>query len=696
MRPPVVIAALIATAVGCPLALAGRVNPDDGVAFFDGGTSASVQERNHWAFKPISNPEVPRVKNQRWPGTTIDHFILAKLEAKGLTPNFVAEKRVLIRRATFDLVGLPPNPQDVDDFANDHSPNAFEKVIDRLLASPRYGERWGRYWLDLARYADTAGDSADYPIPQAYKYRNYVIDSFNADKPYDQFVREQIAGDLLPAASEQERRDKMVATGYLALARRFGVDPPSAHHLTLEDAIDTMGRSLLGLSLSCARCHDHKYDPIPTEDYYGLYGILQSTRFPFAGSENKKKPADLVPLIPQAQVDALIKPFDEQMAKVDAEIEKLEEEGDVLQREGLNSTEVRQRLREAKQKRRALLARAPNVDLAFAVAEGKPANARVQRRGDPSTLGAEVPRHFLKVLGGQSVTEMEGSGRLDLAQWLTTPTNPLAARVIVNRVWQHHFGKGIVQTPSDFGARGRTPTHPELLDHLAARFIQGGWSIKSLHKWIMLSQAWQQSSIDNPEGQALDPANELLWKFNRQRLEAEIIRDSLLQVSRDLDLNWRTSHPFPSEYQWQFTQHNQFTASYDSHQRSIYLMQQRIKRRSFFATFDAADPNSSTAERTVSTTPLQALFMMNDPFVHGRAAHFVSRLQGSSDTTKISSAYRILFSREPARVELQEAINYLHEIRQNLASHPAKEQEAEAWTSFARALLASNEFLYVD
>ncbi|HMC28762.1 MAG TPA: PSD1 and planctomycete cytochrome C domain-containing protein, partial [Verrucomicrobiae bacterium] len=434
----------------------------------------------HWAFQPVSDPCIPTVRNARWPSRPIDNFILAKLEANGLRPNFAADRRTLLRRVTFDLTGLPPTPEEVTAFINDSSPDAFERVIDRLLASPQYGERWGRYWLDLARYADTAGDSADYPIPQAYKYRNYVIDAFNADKPYDEFIREQIAGDLLPAKSPEDRRQKIIATGYIALARRFSVDPQSAHHLTLEDTIDTMGKSLLGLSLSCARCHDHKYDPIPTQDYYGLYGIFNSTRYPFAGSETKKRPADLVPLIPAAELEILAKPFQDRLKAIDEEISRLEGERETLAQEMLSTREARERLAAANETRDDLIATAPVLDVAFAVSEGKADNARVQRRGEPGSLGEEVPRHFLQCLGGQSLPKTEtGSGRLELAQWLTSPTNPLTARVIVNRVWQHHFGKGLVQTPSDFGARGRPPTHPELLDYLAQRLVQSGWSIKA-------------------------------------------------------------------------------------------------------------------------------------------------------------------------------------------------------------------------
>jgi hypothetical protein len=637
------------------------------------------------------------VKNTRWPKTSIDAFVLTKLEANGMTPNFATERRTLIRRATFDLIGLPPSPEEISDFVSDPSPNAFEQVIDRLLASPQYGERWGRYWLDLARYSDTAGDNADYPIPQAYKYRNYVIEAFNRDKPYDQFIREQIAGDLLPSSSQAERREQTIATGFIALSRRFGTSPQNVHHLTIEDTIDTTGRSILGLSLSCARCHDHKYDPIPTEDYYGLYGIFSSTRYPYAGAEDKKRPADLVPLIPASEVDAILKPFNAQLAATDTELEKLQKQIEMLRRERLNSDEVRSAIEEARHKRQALLDRAPAVDLAFAVAEGTATNAHVQRRGDPSMPGKEVTRHFLSIFGGQSLpAQLTASGRLQLAHWLTE--NPLTARVMVNRIWQHHFGKGLVQTPSDFGSRGRAPTHPELLDHLAQRFVQSGWSIKSMHKLIMLSQTYQQASIDNPDYLSIDPANELFWKFNRQRLDAEAIRDSILLISGQLDSTPGGEHPFPSPHNWEFTQHNQFTAIYETSRRSVYLMQQRIKKHPFLAMFDGADANMSTAERTASTTPLQALFMMNDPFLHQQAAQLASRLCAMRcESERVDYAYLMVFGRPPRAEELRAASEYLERFRANAQrSGESNQPESRVWASFARALFASDEFLYVD
>ena len=654
-----------------------------------------VKNKPHWAFQPISDPPIPIVKNWRWVNNAIDYFVLAKLESNGLHPNFAAEKRTLIRRATFDLIGLPPTRTEIESFVADRSEDAFEKVIDRLLASPGYGERWGRYWLDLARYADTGGDSADYPIPQAYRYRKYVINAFNSDKPYDQFIREQIAGDLLPSSSERDRRQKIIATGYLALARRFGVDPQSAHHLTLEDTIDTMGRSILGLSLSCARCHDHKFDPIPTEDYYGLYGIFSSTRFPFPGSENRKRPADLVALRPE-QIEAELKPFTNRLARLNEQIKKLTDEIEVLRREEMSTAQTWKALKEVTKERDELIDDPPDIDLAFAVSEGKPGNAKVQKRGDPGMQGTEVPRGFLRALGGQRLPATEkGSGRIELTVWLTSPTNPLTARVMVNRVWQHHFGRGLVTTSSDFGMRGQPPAHPELLDYLARKFVREGWSMKRLHKAIMLSSTYQQSSLDDGKYSEVDPTNQWLWRFNRQRLDAEALRDSLLFLAGELDLSRGGPHPFPLEYHWNYTQHSPFTDVYDTRERSVYLMQQRIKRHPYLALFDGADPNSSGAERNSSATPLQALFAMNNEAFHQWAAAFSSRLP-TDDEPAIQAAYWSALGRPARGDEVRDALAYLNAFGLKASAKAADESRRLARASLARALLASNEFIYVE
>jgi len=570
------------------------------------------EQKSFWSFQPPRKPAVVKVKKRSWVRTPIDHFILARLEAKKLKPAPPADKRVLIRRATFDLTGLPPTPEEVEAFLADRSRKAFVKVLDRLLASPHYGERWGRHWLDVVRYADSAGDSADYPVPQAYLYRNYVIDAFNRDKPYDQFIREQIAGDLLLAASEPDHWERTIATGYLGIAKRFSVKPENYKYLTIDDTIDNLGKTLLGLSIACARCHDHKYDPISSKDYYALYGILDSTRYPFAGSENVKEQRDFVYRLPEAQVQAILKPYTDRLKPLEDRLKQLEEERKALIRAGAAADsgslptpahrtvkDISQEMADIGKQRLAIGMEMPVLESAYAVAEGTSHNAQVLVRGDPKTRGDEVPRRFLQVLGGQELPrDCRASGRLQLAEWIADPKNPLTARVMVNRIWQYHFGKGIVATPSNFGRRGQPPTHPELLDYLATRFMESGWSIKAMHRLIMLSRTYQLASDGPAENARLDPANDLLWKFDRRRLDAESVRDSVLMVSGDLDLRVGAVHPFPHPMSWTFTQHKPFSAEYDTNKRSVYLMVQRSQRHPYLSIFDGADPNVSTAERT--------------------------------------------------------------------------------------------------
>ncbi|AMV36005.1 PSD1 and planctomycete cytochrome C domain-containing protein [Planctomyces sp. SH-PL62] len=610
--------------------------------------------RSHWAFRPLADPPVPEVRDRAWPASPIDRFVLEKLEAQGRSPAPAASRRAFIRRASFDLVGLPPTPEEVDAFEADPAgdADAVARLVDRLLASPRYGERWGRVWLDLVRYADTAGETADYPVPEAYRYRDYVIDAFNADLPYDRFLAEQIAGDLLAPAGPPERaRAAVIATGFLAVSRRFGFDPQNYHHLTIEDTIDALGKSVLGLTIACARCHDHKFDPIAQADYYALYGVFESTRYPFPGGEETKRPRDFVS-VPVADGSA-----------------------------------------------------SEAVELAYAVAESPtPADSRIQRRGDPKNLGPAVPRGFPEVLVGRDAPPIgSGSGRRELAAWLTDRSNPLTYRVLVNRVWQHHFGRGIVASASNFGVKGSPPSHPELLDWLASRFIEDGFSIKALHRRILLSAAYRTASTAGPasasEAEA-DPENVRLGRFNRRRLDAEEIRDALLFVSGGLDSGRGGPHPFPPVEQWGFTQHSPFLAVYPSDRRSVYLMTQRLRRHPFLALFDGADPNSSTEARNATTVPTQSLFFLNDPLVHQAAEGLADRLLAASDdpSARIDRAFRLVLGRPASAVEIDRMRAHLDECREDLAAvgEPPDTLERRTWASLARILFGTNEFLYVD
>jgi hypothetical protein len=749
------------------------------------------EKRKFWSFQPVRDPAIPSVKDKAWARTPIDSFILAKLEEKGLRPVPDADKRALIRRATFDLTGLPPTPDDIEAFLKDSSPRAFEKVVDRLLGSPQYGERWGRHWLDVVRYADTCGDNSDFPVPSAYKYRNYVIESFNKDKPYDQFVREQLAGDLLAAKTEAERNEHVTATGYIAISRRFG-SQNNENNLTIDDTIDNVGKALLGLSVSCARCHNHKFDPIPTGDYYSMYGIFSSSRYAFPGTELFRHTNDFVPLGPPAEGAKLIK-WQTELSELDTKFRRLTDEKASLERKAkaekdAKNTKDTKDTKDAKDaksppdpsgpsdpkdrkdartpkddkdpgavkdtketkdakdkdlkpggsdrdKAPVVAARAdapkpdakpertisqvttelnevrlrmadveqhpPAVEKAYAVSEGKAADAKIQIKGDPKKLGDTAPRGFLQILGGERVPATEhGSGRLELAGWISDSKNPLAARVMVNRIWQHHFGKGIVQTPNDFGARGKAPTHPELLDYLAARFVESGWSVKAMHRMIMLSHAYQLSSQDSAQDEAKDVSNELLWRFNRRRLDAEEIRDAMLAVSGALDPTMGGSQPFPPESSWHYTQHVPFIADYETNRRSVYLLQQRIRRTRVLEVFDGADTNATTPERAINITPIQALYMMNDPFTHKMADDFAVRvgMAYGEEARRIDYAYRLALGRPATKEEIRAGHDYLERILDELKETkiPEDQRTRAALASYLRVLLSSNEFMFVD
>ncbi len=1133
--------------------------------------TAKFEVAKHWAFEPVRDVSPPVVQDKAWAKTSVDPFIRAKQDASSVRPAPVADKLTLIRRATFDLTGLPPTTEEVQAFEQNVSPQAFETVVDRLLKSPAYGERWGRHWLDVVRYADTAGETADYPVPLAWRYRNYVIDAFNNDKPYDEFLREQIAGDVLAGQGPRERyAEQATATGYLAISRRFGFDSENYHHLTIQDTIDTLGQTVLGLSLGCARCHDHKFDAVSMSDYYALYGIFDSSRYAFPGSEQKQKVRSLLPLLPPSESQPKWREFDARVASIAASLEKQKQpvpgailrslndlDGDfemqapaaggsngvlvppwlyqgkiaitngaqspfknfylrgkvgasipagageyriaqalyprrsrdncntlhvnldfriaapdasakglhrfrigalpdsaavevlissesvslrigetlesvaalkpnqwhnlqltldlknrsvsgkvgipestteftskplspswpgkidfvvldtlgqmdtklltvefdnlgvqespiapvstelpmpaiaasgldpvVLTKEledltgfdgdfelqtkdappaspwgpGPNSVvklsansqspfqnafapgelgihmpnrgeydgfgrtvanvkpnqdgrlfasfdfrcaskdaggngswryylghgpgnsaavelffngneffrrsadareavyplvvgewyqvqltldlkaktytgqfasrakktefsgqlatgwdgtidytfidsyghiggvrpsldadnfvisatelpamdaapvgvtktaresrrakvaELRQQLVSlqsngelSKQELNKLLADGPFA-LTYGMAEGTPHNVRMQMRGEPDQPGIEVPRGFIKVLGGGPLAaETSGSGRLELAQWLTRTDNPLTARVMVNRIWQYHFGRGLVKTPNDFGVRGVPPTHPELLDHLATQFIKSGWSVKGMHRLMMLSATYQQASVagEGASGTERTEVVELYASFPRRRLSAEEIRDAILTVSGELDLTPALEHPFPTPINWGYSQHGPFSAVYDHNKRSVYLMTQRLKRHPFLSQFDGADPNATTAERLGTTVPTQALFFLNDPFVHTKAEKWAARLQATNpdEVQRIEQAWRRAFGRAPTEIERAEATEFLAAYRTELAAAKMDNVEVRSLAAYLRTLIGSNEFLHVE
>jgi hypothetical protein len=690
----------------------GVPDPRTGLA-----TAKERDPKNWWSFQPVKKPPVPDVRDNTWPRNPIDRFVLARLEATGMRPAPAADKRTLIRRVTYDLTGLPPTPEEIDAFLADRSPNAYEKLVDRLLASSEYGEKWGRHWLDVVRYADTSGCNGDFPMPDAWRYRNYVIRSFNEDKPYDRFLTEQLAGDRLPAKGDEQRFEQIVATGYLAISRRFS-SVAEEFHLTLDDTIDNFGKAFLGLTVSCARCHSHKFDPIPQRDYYALYGIFQSTRFAFPGTEIYRHTNGFVPLVPRERAKSL-QPLLERIDKLDAEMFRVYSKQAMLDT-GKEKNQLKSRFRKLQQERDQLIKTMPKFPKAYAATEGDVANAHLHLKGEPDKPGREVPRGFLTLLGRQTVPkDYKKSGRLLLAKWLTDPQNPLTARVMVNRIWQNHFGRGLVGTPDDFGTRGEKPSHPELLDWLAAEFKgEGGkrkaesggrrsevggriaWSIKRIHRLILLSQTYRSACIENRDFANRDPENKLLWTFNRRRLTAEEIRDAMLAVSADLDTSMGGPHPFPKEWTWRFSQHRPFLADYPTNRRSVYLMQQRIRQQPYLGTFDGADTNAITGRRRMSTTPQQALFLLNDKFAHETAERFAARLEreAGSEQDRLRRAFRLVFGRPPAENERREALDFLNRLKTAVAAAnvAANQRDRKAWGSYLRALLSGNEFVFVE
>jgi hypothetical protein len=643
-----------------------------------------------WSFRPVRALSPPAVQDAAWPRTEIDRFILAELEKQGMAPSPPADRRTLIRRATFDLTGLPPTPEEVEAFLADRSPDAFARVIDRLLASPAYGERWARHWLDVVRYTDyfypepnAHPRAALFELFEAWRYRDWVVGAFNRDLPYDRFVEHQVAGDLLPSPDGGPiYPDGIVATGLLALSVFDNGDADKLKIVgdIVDDEIDVVGKAFLGLTLACARCHDHKFDPIPTADYYGLAGIFHSTRIlAEVGGIGDHTVALRVPLVPKSYLERRERQSKqlEGLEALGKHLETLKGRGAILARFATWAESKRTILRDVIQ--RTLL---PEPPRALAAQDGGTPgglfpgiqDVPLHVRGNYTRLGPVVPRHLPGIFGESPMPITRGSGRLELARWVARCDNPLTARVLVNRVWQHHFGAGIVRTPSNFGKLGDPPSHPELLDWLADRFIRDGWSIKRLHRRILLSAAYQQSSAASPEQLALDPDNRWIGRMIPRRLEAEAIRDAMLLVAGRLD----RMRGGPAG------------ADLDQPRRSLYIQTVRQDRGNFSTLFDAANPEQSVESRSVSTVAPQALFLVNSTFVQATARALAKRLvaQGPDDATRIDRVYRWLYGRPPRPEEVA--------IGRSFLSHAATRGRDEAWFDYAHVLLCSNEFFYVD
>jgi hypothetical protein len=774
--------------------------------------------RKHWAYQPVRKPTLPAVKQADWPSSAIDSFILARLEAAGLTPSPASDRRTWLRRVTYDLIGLPPTPAETDSFLNDDSPGAFATVVDRLLASPHYGERWGRHWLDVARYADTKdgvlmyGD--DRVRPYAYTYRDYVIRAFNDDLPYDRFVEQQLAADLTGPKSDPR---SLAALGFLTLGRQFD----NNIHDVIDDRIDTATRGFLGLTVACARCHDHKYDAIPTQDYYSLYGVFASAEPPIelpalepldakpeyvafekqAGPkraalrkflddqyklllETARKrvgdylmraattepdpletavffmslaPDDLRPPITAhwrqflakraTPDDPVFGPWYELMRSADGEIAKHMPDAcapksvNPLVREALTKAkpatkadvakvyasllahvdeeskksppddEARQQLLEivtgrdspthfpkartwaymSRQEKDAFGGKVQELDKMAVKAKDAPPRAMalteaeeivnpcVFVRGNAGRPGEHVPRQFLRILAGDERKPFpHGSGRLDLAKAITDPANPLTARVIVNRVWMHHFGEPLVATASDFGTRSAPPAQPELLDYLAWTFMHDfNWSLKELHRLMVLSSAYRQESFDRPECRKVDPENRLLWKMNRRRLDLEAMRDSLLAISGRLD---PTIGGRPVDV----------ASDPQNRRRTVYGLVDRQSVPGVFRAFDFASPDASCERRPRTIVPQQALFGLNSPFVLEQSRALAARPEVARETLaprRVAALYWLVLGRIPDGDELEQGVRFVQS---------AGGSKLTPWEEYAQVLLMTNEAMFVD
>jgi hypothetical protein len=691
-----------------------------------------------WSFRPPRYTGVPSVRDRSWARSELDRFILARLESKGLRPAPEADRYTWLRRVSLDLVGLPPSPEQIFEFVSDKSPHAKERVVDRLLALPAFGERWARHWLDLTGYADQIGTANDIFAQHAWRYRDYVIAAFNSDKPFDQFIREQLAGDLLPYGNAQERARNLIATGFLVLGDVPVVEADKAKLRidVVDQQVDKVGKAFLSLTLGCARCHDHKFDPIPLRDYYALAGIFFSTesvRKAEWGVWSWPTTAEL-PETSAEQTDrkARFEQHRKATARLAAEREqathRIGEIGAILRGQGKSrgGKVIDPPAREALEKeRRDLEARVkklatdiehaefftPAVPVAFAVHDSaKPRNMRITIRGNAHALGDEVPRGFVRVVSQNrpAILPTGESGRRQLADWIASGDNPLTARVAVNRIWQRLFGEGIVRSVDYFGNRGETPTHPELLDVLALRLVADGWSRKRLIRRLVLSRAYAMSSAHDNRSDAVDPENRLLWRMNRRRLDAESLRDAWLAVAGTLTA--RGGGPgLPLEYPENTGGLRKGDVNPPSFRLARFRPEQEFVRTVYLPiirsgpqagpaevrnVFDFTQPGEIAGQRSMTTVPTQALFLMNARFLKRRAIELAQLITAvSGDDSRLDALWLRVLNRPITAAERSDSAAFLAEIGSLGQQIAPASRELHAWAELCHALLASNEFL---
>ncbi|MBP89549.1 MAG: hypothetical protein CMJ64_23040 [Planctomycetaceae bacterium] len=695
--------------------------------------SDPIAGREHWAFRPLTE-QPPAIALPDWPRSTIDTFIVAQLDAAKLQPAPDADRRVLIRRVYVQLIGLPPTPQQVATFLDDGRPDAYERLVDQLLNSPHFGERWGRHWLDLARYADSNGLDENFLFREAWRYRNWVIDAVNADLPFDQFVLEQIAGDLLPHDSIEQRDGQRTAAGFLVVGPKvlLGNDPKERRMDVADEQIDTIGRAILGQTLGCARCHDHKFDPIPTADYYALAGIFTSTevmeRRYMLGQQRVME--RLVGLGPDGdETDGAYEKYWRDRPKLQERQKHAQSALDLLKKDNAKALEALAKehadaiadgaadASQPKEKRiasqKTLLA---ELNAAVAKPPGIPARAMIPNDADAPAdesirvagqfdhLGEQVPRGFLRVLSDVTAEIPERqSGRVELGRWLTDVdggAGQLAARVLANRVWHHLIGRGIVRTVDNFGRTGEAPSHPELLDYLARELIDSGWSIKNLVREIVLSRTFAMSSRHDDAGHSLDPENRLLWRAHRRRLDPETLRDSMLSAGGELDLKPMQSSVWYLGDQATAVGDNKNRRRTDFPNRSVYLPVIRNDLPELFDVFDFADPHTSTGMRPQTMVATQGLFILNDASVMAAAEATARRLLAGEITgeqeSKVDRMFEVVLNARATEEDRNELLAFISDFKNRLTSQGDSDADLRAWSMACHALFASSRFQILE